>query len=139
MDQRGELSVLGWYGDSRSRSLIKERSQSGAPWCLWGERPRLSLGWLSRIRRRVLLRDLHRSNSPIWGIGEFGIEGWKHEFGLERRYFNVPYFSNLARFSRSVDKRMMTEFRFLYSGSLIHRKGVDLISKAFSEARKNAV
>lgn len=134
--REAELSVFGWYGDSRSRSLIRERSGSGAPWSFWGERPRLSLGWLSRFRRRILLRDLHRSNSPIWGIGEFGIEGWKREFGLERKYFNLPYFSNLARFSRSVGKRVTPEIRFLYSGSLIHRKGVDLISKAFLKLAK---
>jgi glycosyltransferase involved in cell wall biosynthesis len=67
---------------------------------------------------------------PIWGIGKFAVDGYRREFGSRRPYFNLPYFSDLQRFSiRDREKR--AERVFLFSGSVIARKGVDLLAKAF--------
>src|SRR5689334_18838912 len=110
---------------------MDERTASGGPWCFWGERPGFRQpAWAGRLLRRWKLAKLHASAAPIWGIGRFAIDGYREEFGDEREYFNLPYFSNLERFEVATreEKRERT---FLFCGSLIERKGVDLLAAAF--------
>jgi glycosyltransferase involved in cell wall biosynthesis len=80
--------------------------------------------------RRWKLAKLHSSTAPIWGIGKFAIDGYREEFGAERAYFNLPYFSDLERFDVPM-REENRERTFLFSGSLIERKGVDLLAAAF--------
>ena len=104
---------------------------SGGPWCFWGERPGFRVrGWAGRLLRKWKLSKLHATPAPIWGIGNFAIDGYRQEFGARRPYFNLPYFSDLQRFATSERERKQ-ERVFLFSGSLIARKGVDLLAKAF--------
>jgi glycosyltransferase involved in cell wall biosynthesis len=58
------------------------------------------------------------------------VDEYRREFGVERAYFNLPYFSDLQRFKRSASHEK-SERVFLFSGSLIARKGVDLLARAF--------
>lgn len=132
MDE-ADLVVFSNYRSSVVRRAMARRAVSARPWCFWGERLGSGgFGIVGRASRRILLRALHRSRAPIWTMGSWAIESYQREFGAERHYFNVPYCSNLARFAHAGDKRTSTDtFRFLYSGSLIHRKGVDLLARAF--------
>jgi len=120
------------------RHLIRIRRRSRLPWVFWGERPGFNhLGIFSKLLRWFLLSDLRLTSAPIWGIGAFAIEGYKCEFGLNRQYFNVPYYSDLSRFRQSeLDTNYEDKSRvILYSGSLIKRKGVDVLADAFALAR----
>jgi glycosyltransferase involved in cell wall biosynthesis len=66
-------------------------------------------------------------------MGEWGIEGYRREFGAKRRYLNVPYCSDLGPFfeiRREVQQN--GHCQFLFSGSFIRRKGVDLLASAFT-------
>ena len=126
-----DLVVFNYYRHANAERLIEERAASGGPWCFWGERPGFRQpAWAGRLLRRWKLAQLHTSLAPIWGIGKFAIDGYREEFGAERAYFNLPYFSDLERFDVAVreEKRERT---FLFSGSLIERKGVDLVAAAF--------
>jgi glycosyltransferase involved in cell wall biosynthesis len=126
-----DLAVFNYYRHANAERLIEERAASGGPWCFWGERPGFRQpAWAGRLLRRWKLAKLHASAAPIWGIGQFAIDGYREEFGAERTYFNLPYFSDLERFdvSARAEKRERT---FLFSGSLIERKGVDLLAAAF--------
>jgi glycosyltransferase involved in cell wall biosynthesis len=80
--------------------------------------------------RKWKLSKLHASPVPIWGIGKFAVDEYRREFGMRRSYFNLPYFSDLGRFQNGSDARG-SERVFLFSGSLIARKGVDLVARAF--------
>ena len=54
------------------------------------------------------------------------------EFGSRASYFNLPYFSDLERFAVRTGERR-SERVFLFCGSLIARKGVDLLAvRSFS-------
>ena len=131
------LVVFAWYADKIARTWMAHRAALKRPWCYWGERPgfrRLPL--LGRLRRFVRLAPLRKSNAPIWGMGNWAVEGWRREFGTQRSYFNVPYFSDLNRFARTDDTPKPTPSSFLYSGSLIQRKGVDLLADAYGEVAK---
>ena len=122
-----DLVVFNYYRHPAAEQLIAERD---GPWCFWGERPGFRRpAWVGRLVRKWKLSKLHASPAPIWGIGKFAIEGYRKEFGSRRAYFNLPYFSDLDRFQ--IDKRKMNGRVFLFSGSLIDRKGVDLLASAF--------
>jgi len=129
-----DFVAINYYADELACSLIGARCATQKPWCFWGERPGMRKPeWLGRLRRRVLLRDLYGSQAPIWGIGRFAVEGYKAEFGNSRLYDNIPYYSDLDRFQQAgVDRNSLNDERvFLFSGSLIYRKGVDLLAQSF--------
>jgi glycosyltransferase involved in cell wall biosynthesis len=126
-----DFAVFNYYNHPFAETLIARRVETGRPWCFWGERPglrgpRFAGAWF----RKWKLKPLHRSHAPIWGIGEFAVEGYREEFGRQRAYQNLPYFSDLDRFAVERGSRR-SELQFLFVGSLIRRKGVDLLARAF--------
>ena len=130
--QRADLAVFNYYRHSNAERLIEERAASGAPWCFWGERPGAHQpAWAGRLLRKWKLSKLHALPVPIWGIGRFAVDGYREEFGNGRAYCNLPYFSDLQRFNDLVQRPGGRERVFLFSGSLINRKGVDLLARAF--------
>jgi glycosyltransferase involved in cell wall biosynthesis len=129
-----DLVVFAFYRARKLMRLINLRAQSGRPWCVWGERPGFRFpGPAGRLYRAWRLNTLRRSKAPIWGIGKFAIEGYRQEFGVHRDFYNVPYFSDLSRFSVGGTDLEATgdAGRLLYSGSLIKRKGVSILASAF--------
>jgi len=131
-----DLLVVNFYQHPVAQSLLARRNKSQKRWAFWGERPgatgRRPLG---KIVRRWYLRSLHSSRTPIWGIGAWAVAAWQTEFGFNRVYHDVPYFSDLSRFAKptvKVKPDSNESIRFLFVGSLIERKGCDLIAAAFS-------
>lgn len=131
---QSDLVVFNYYFHSQATELIGERASRGGPWCFWGERPGFRQpAWAAlggRLLRRWKLARLHGSSAPIWGIGKFAVDEYRREFGPRRSYFNLPYFSNLERFEHAEAARGSQRV-FLFCGSLIARKGVDLVARAF--------
>lgn len=126
-----DVVVFNYYFHTHAMELIGERVASGGPWCFWGERPGFRQpAWMGRLLRRWKLARLHDSRVPIWGIGRFAVDEYRREFGPRRSYFNLPYFSDLERF-QSVASERNSERVFMFCGALIHRKGVDLLARAF--------
>jgi glycosyltransferase involved in cell wall biosynthesis len=127
-----DLVVFNYYQHLHLGQLMDLCLELNKPWCFWGERPGFKhsglLGWLYR---RWKLASLHESTAPIWGVGIWGVEQYRREFNISRTYFDVPYFSDLSRFSNPKRDATRDKRVFLYSGALIERKGVDLLAKAF--------
>ena len=133
--EQAELAVFNFYNHPLASKLMRKRARDGRAWCFWGERPGFSSsGWMGRLFRRWRLAPLHRTRAPIWGIGQFAIEQYEREFGGGRKFFNMPYYSDLSRFAcQQRDGRVSPgTTTFLFSGSLIVRKGVDLLAVAFA-------
>lgn len=130
-----DLVIFNYYRHPHAEHLIAKRAKSRRPWCFWGERPGLRKPeWVGRMVRTWKLRWLHSSSAPIWGVGEFALNRYKNEFGSTRAYFNFPYFSNLRRFSNHSEnnhQQFDATRTFLFSGSLINRKGIDLVARSF--------
>lgn len=129
--ERAAFVVFNYYNDARAAQLIRVRDASGNPWCFWGERPGYRFPWLARVARIGRLAALRSSDHPIWGIGRWAVDAYREEFGSARKYLNLPYYSNLTRFQTSRPVFTSGPVTFLYSGSLSHRKGVDLLARAF--------
>ena len=126
--RRADLVVFNYYRHANAERLIAERN---GPWCFWGERPGFRQpAWAGRLLRTWKLSKLHATPAPIWGIGKFAVDEYRREFGSQRAYFNLPYFSDLQRF-KTPEREEKSERVFLFSGSLIARKGVDLLVAAF--------
>ena len=130
--QSADFAVISYYRDPFAAGLLKLRACLDKPWCFWGERMGVgAAAWAGPLARRWKLRNLHRSSAAIWGIGEFASVRYRREFGTKRQHCNLPYFSDLERFAMT-DVRIKSQFRtVLFSGSLIKRKGVDIIAIAF--------
>lgn len=129
--RHADLVVFNYYMHTNATRLIRERSAQGGPWCFWGERPGFRQpAWAGRLLRKWKLSELHAAPVPIWGIGKFAVDEYRIEFGPQREYFNLPYFSDLQRFETGA-REERAERVFLFSGSLIPRKGVDLLAAAF--------
>ncbi len=129
-----DLVVFNYYADRTVNRLLNLRASSGKPWVFWGERPGFRKPeWLGRLRRKFRLAQLHSSQAPIWGIGQFAVDQYRLEFGSQRSYQNIPYYSDLERFQSIARKPLRSDSDrvFLFSGSLIYRKGVDLLARAF--------
>ena len=133
-----DLVVCNTYLFRFALPALWNRAASGKPWVFWGERPgSLGTGRMGRLMRKILLRPLHRQPVPIWGMGQFGVQGYQAEYGSKRSYHNLPYASNLQRFFNLPD-RPPSDRVFLFSGSLTERKGADLLATAFARiAAKN--
>ena len=129
-----DLVVFNYYRHPRLGQLMDRCLELNKPWCFWGERPGFKhsgmFGWLYR---RWKLAALHESSAPIWGVGIWGVERYRREFSISRNYFDLPYFSDLNRFTTSKRNVNKGKRVFLYSGALIERKGVDLLASAFCQ------
>jgi glycosyltransferase involved in cell wall biosynthesis len=138
--KNSEFVVFCCYQQMVAQRLIALRHDLNLPWVFWGERPGVRMsGWLGRRFRAWAQRDLHRSGAPIWGIGSWAVEGYKREFGDERSYINVPYFSNLDPLFALKRSARHQPCRFLFSGSFIVRKGVDILASAFRTLLQNGI
>jgi glycosyltransferase involved in cell wall biosynthesis len=134
--EKADLTVFNYYRHPAAQRWLVRRAQSQRPWAFWGEKLGFrSPHFLGRIYRRWALRHLAKSKAPIWGIGSWALESYQAEFSRHRDYENVSYYSELSRFTAAASERTIAEglIRFLYSGSLIKRKGVDLLAAAFKK------
>lgn len=130
--EAADLLVFNYYRHPLAAVLLRRRAASAQPWVFWGERPGFHYPMLGQMARRWLLRALHASAAPIWGMGEFALAAYRHEFGPGHVYVNLPYFSDLARFAQAKRTVQDESVRvILFSGALIPRKGVDELARAF--------
>jgi glycosyltransferase involved in cell wall biosynthesis len=129
--ERAGFVVFNYYNNARAAALIRTRAAAGGPWCFWGERLGYRFPWLAGLARIGRLAPLSSGDHPIWGIGRWAVDAYRDGFGPARQYLNLPYYSNLARFQASRPAFAGDHATFLYSGSLSHRKGVDLLARAF--------
>lgn len=128
-----DLVVFSGYQNPTLRRLISDRHASGKLWAFWGERPGFVIPqWIGRHYRRLWFPQIHASNAPIWGVGQWAVEAYQRELGAGRVYCNVPYHSRLSSFL-AIDRSGAgaPPKRILFSGSLIKRKGIDLLMRAF--------
>jgi glycosyltransferase involved in cell wall biosynthesis len=128
-----DLAVFNGYRPRTAGRLIAFRHQTGRAWAFWGERPGFHFdGWLGYLYRAWALPQLRYSRVPVWGMGNWAIDGYRSELGKGHCFVNVPYYSNLDPFlaiARHFDRE--SPCRFLFSGSFIRRKAVDLVVSAF--------
>lgn len=108
---------------------------TAVPWVYWGEA--VASGgnaFVRRTGRNAALFAVRRWAAGFFAVGEKGVENFRALLSAHRPIFKMPYFSNLARFQPQPGRAPSHESpTFLYVGSFIRRKGVDILARAFSE------
>lgn len=130
--QSADLIVFNYYTHPFPFLAMRCRAIQDLPWVFWGERPG---AWSSteytRWIRRKLLSPVRNRGVPIWGVGQFALEGYRRDWGEKHRYVNFPYFSNLERFANQPPQREKRTRVILYSGLFNHRKNVLGLAREF--------
>lgn len=135
---QSDYCVVSGYQRPAIRDILKRLSRASKPYAFWAERPGVRVPpWLGGIYRRLMASELHNRNVAIWGMGQRAIELYRHEFGANQRLFNIPYHSDLERFLELNREIRNQPRRILFSGSLIKRKGFDLLCRAFLEIARD--
>ena len=129
---RSDVVVVSDYSIPTAQMAMRHLIGRRTPWVFWGEVPGLNRrgpvgNW---IRQR--LQSPLRSASAIAAIGSGAVETYGRLFpGVP--VHNIPYFCDLDPFTAAVGRRAMpsSDVNVLFSGQLIHRKGVDVLVDAF--------
>jgi glycosyltransferase involved in cell wall biosynthesis len=105
-----------------------------APWVFWGEVP----GFERRGRAARTLRWLAQRGA-VWlpgavaAIGRRAATAYRPMVPPGRPVWNIPYTCDLSAYAAPAPRvRTGAGTRFLYCGQLVHRKGVDLLVRAFA-------
>ena len=136
--EESDTVVINYYQSKLSVSAVALRRNVGTPIVFWGERPHEHMrAWASRAWRAHMFEGVARENLNVWGIGRIATAHYEREFRLFHSSSNIPYYSDLSRFCPTTNARSARKSEdrrpivFLYSGSLIRRKGVDVLARAF--------
>ncbi|MCR4307709.1 MAG: glycosyltransferase family 4 protein [Candidatus Berkelbacteria bacterium] len=129
-----DLVATGSLWGKGVRFLLRCQKKSGKPLVLWCERPGAERrDPISIAIRRFAIGVRFGHANAVWGIGGWAVEEYKKALPGVKQFANMPYASNLSPYlgiprNNTGDAK---EIRFLFSGSLIYRKGVDLLVSAF--------
>lgn len=150
-DHAYDIFILsGLYTNLTFLACARRLIQLKRPWLMWLERPwptdyrpvwakRMSLThpWLQSFRNRLLLRLLTSSNQTFC-IGSAAVKAYTALGAPSHKLTNLPYHCDTARFETRARRdavrhclHIETHTVFLFSGSLIPRKGCDLLVAAF--------
>jgi glycosyltransferase involved in cell wall biosynthesis len=119
------------------RSLLRCQKKNRKPLVLWGERPGAERrDPISTAIRRFAIGSRFGHANAVWGIGSWAVEEYKKALPSVKQFANMPYASDLSPYFGIPRNNTgnAKEIRFLFSGSLIYRKGVDLLVSAFLKA-----
>ena len=124
---KDSIYIVSGYGNISFQMIMYYLNISKRLWIFQGEKPRLTLN----ASKKLLMRPL-KGAKGILGIGSFATR--IYEEILNKPVYNLSYFIDLERFfdiplkQRNYGKKSL---KFLYCGSLIEGKGVDLLVRAF--------
>lgn len=93
--------------------------------------------------KKMMLGPVFRYSHSLLAIGKQAAESYR-QYGYPKHVFNIPYNINTSLFAKqnldpSVFHDLVTRFKpgkeivLLSSGSLIHRKGMDILVRAFMQ------
>ncbi len=131
---RPHLAVCSVYTMPAVQLAMWRATRARIPWAYWGER--VAVGARSapvRLLRRAALLPIARYAIATLAVGRRAEAGFRELFGPAHPILNLPYFSDLARFADGRSRAPgESGTSFLYVGSFTHRKGVDVLARAFN-------
>ena len=115
----------------------------GVSTSFWGEPVFPSFGFVSSLSKQIRLFPIFKWTDFIIGIGQQAVDSYR-SLGYKQPIYNIPYNIDVTQFSsNSVDENFIIDLRtqlgikdeyvFITSGSLTHRKGMDVLIDAFAQ------
>lgn len=91
---------------------------------------------LHKILKYILFSPIRLFANKIFAVGQVATNSYR-DFGFKKDIVNTPYSINNLKFN--VEKRLCNSGKIiiLTSGSLIHRKGIDIIIRALNQLEKS--
>ncbi len=137
-----DLVVICTLWGENTKLILKYQKKQKKILVFWGERPgALRRNIIANMARKIAIFQRFRHARAIWGIGEWAVDEYQRCLPLIKQLANMPYASDLAPYfaiqKSGKNKLKSNTIRFLYSGALIHRKGVDLMLLAFIKLLSN--
>jgi glycosyltransferase involved in cell wall biosynthesis len=129
-----DLVVIGTLWGRNCATVLQYQKKYSKPFVFWGEKP--GAVWrniAATMVRRLLISRRFRQARAVWGIGKWAIEEYKKCLSTTKIFENMPYASDIKPYLNIVRNEGDTTqkpIRILFSGSLIYRKGVDLLISA---------
>jgi len=139
--RNADLVIVGQYASLSMQIAMYYCSLIGKPWIFWSEavsgveyneRPLLRSEFLRRWFRKLALFPVRRWPVAYWAVGEKAKCSFVAELPRSKNHCVVyPYYSDLSDFF-SIQRTGFPgkQMVFLFSGSLIYRKGFDLVVDA---------
>ncbi|MEM6740768.1 MAG: glycosyltransferase family 4 protein [Pseudomonadota bacterium] len=126
-----ELVVISDYSAPTAQMAMRACARRGIQFVFWGEVPGFSRRGPVGTFLRTRLQAPIRLASAIAGIGAGAVVAYRDLFP-GKLIVNIPYFCELAQFrmaAAAAPRKNTTDI--LFSGQMIHRKGIDLLIEAF--------
>ena len=131
-----DLVILGQYANVAMQMTMYYASMARVPWVLWTEpagvkysdKPLLKSERTRLWLRRLALLPPRRWAREIWAISDLAQQQYSDM--TEAPCHRLDYYSDLSRFLAIKREGFEHPVRFLCSGSLSFRKGIDLVAEA---------
>lgn len=133
--EKSDLVISGSLWGRNVNELLRSQKKACKPLVIWAEKPgAVHQNPIANIIRRLAIRNRFGHAHAVWGIGDWAIKEYQRCLPSVRQFANMPYASNLdpyfAIHRGTAGSAPVLPLKFLYSGSLIYRKGVDLLVSA---------
>jgi glycosyltransferase involved in cell wall biosynthesis len=133
---RPDVVVVDGYSGLTNQAVMYWLTATRTPWVFYGEVPGFeSRGRFGTALRRLAQVPVARWANGIAAVGSRAAAAYRAIAARNRPVANIPYFCDTAAFecaSRPASSGPERPLRFLYCGQLVHRKGVDLLVRAFT-------
>lgn len=129
--QRYDLFIVTSYAHPTMQLAMLTLSILGRKWALWGERPGLNVH--SRIANRLRSAALllpKRYSCCVIGTGRKAQKALAQVLNSKRSSYSLPYLVDLEPFLTIPQRQHQRSIRFLFTGQLIPRKGIDILCSA---------
>ncbi len=142
-----DLVVIGQYASITMQIAMYYASLIKVPWVFWSEtisgvkyaaKPLLKSDGLRVLLRRIAIFPIRRWSALCWGVGDKAISSFNAALS-HQSFDKFCYYSDLSPFlDLSSNDDNHEPFSFLFSGSLIFRKGFDLVIDAVNKLVTNS-
>ncbi len=132
--------VTGYYAPAMQLAMYMAALRR-RPWVFWAEmaftrfseRPNIPSERIGNMLRWAAMLSVRHLPSEIWAIGTRAQADYRRRVDASIPVRNLPYFADLDQFFVAGENRQPSpRVRFLFSGSLIERKGADVVCAAIA-------
>jgi glycosyltransferase involved in cell wall biosynthesis len=129
-----DVLIVSGYSHLTMQLAMLVRVVQRKPWLLFAERSGTVPNLSHTVARKIAL-CMVRSAAGVIATGSLAYQSFASQLGSSRRLFSLPYLINHDDFLKLPRPRKdATTVNFMACGSLIPRKGIDVLIQAFQRA-----
>jgi glycosyltransferase involved in cell wall biosynthesis len=137
---QADLVVVSDYSAPTAQLAMRYLALTGKPFIFWGEVPGFSRRGLIGSWLRSCFQAPIKASAGIAAVGEVAVQAYRGLFP-GKSVINIPYFCDLQPYQMAAASRLPRSggaVEILFSGQMIHRKGVDVLISAFAIAAEGS-